>query len=199
MNPGVPGLEHEPLVRASIAAGADLVCFSTGHKALGGPQGGAIVGRASLVEKLRRNPLARALRMGRLPLVALEATLAHLQRSEIDAIPALAALRFPVDEVRARADEWVGALRVLGVECEVVAIEAVAGGGAFAEEAIPLAGVALAGNAEGWLERLRTGEPPVMARIENHRAVLDARTVLTDEDWRTCSRPSRGRRRIPFL
>ena len=139
VDPGVAGLEHEPLVRASIASGADLVCFST-DKALGGPQGGAVVGRASLVEKLRRDPLARALRMGRLPLVALEATLAHLQRGELDAIPALAALRCPVEEVRARAEEWAGALRVLGVACEVVAVEAVAGGGAFAEEAIAFGG-----------------------------------------------------------
>jgi L-seryl-tRNA(Ser) seleniumtransferase len=178
---GVAGLEREPIVGASIASGADLVCFST-DKALGGPQGGAVVGRAALVEKLRRDPLARALRMGRLPLVALEVTLGHLQRGEIDAIPALAALRYPLADVRERAEEWAGALRVLGVDCEVVTVEAVAGGGAFAEEAIPSAGVALAGSAEGWLERLRTGEPPVLARIENDRAVLDARTVLAGED-----------------
>src|ERR1019366_3538202 len=84
----VPELEGEPLVSASIAAGVDLVCFST-DKALGGPQGGAVVGGAALVEKLRRDALARALRMGRLPLVALEATVTHLLRGEIDAIPAL--------------------------------------------------------------------------------------------------------------
>ena len=177
----VPGLEREPLVRASIAAGADLVCFST-DKALGGPQGGAVVGRADLVEKLRRDPLARALRMGRLPLVALEATLGHLLRGELDAIPALAALRVPVAQVKARAEAWAKALGERGVACEVVMLDAVAGGGAFAEEQVPSAGVALEGDAERWLEALRRGEPPVVARIEGDRVVLDARTVLPTED-----------------
>jgi L-seryl-tRNA(Ser) seleniumtransferase len=177
----VPGLEREPLVRASVAAGADLVCFST-DKALGGPQGGAVVGRAALVEKLRRDPLARALRMGRLPLVALEATLAHLRRGEIDAVPALAALRTPARAVTARAEAWARALRERGVACEVVPLDAVAGGGAFAEERVASAGVALEGDAEAWLARLRRGEPPVLARIEGDRVVLDARTVLPGED-----------------
>ncbi|HEY3821730.1 MAG TPA: L-seryl-tRNA(Sec) selenium transferase [Polyangiaceae bacterium] len=178
---GVPGLEREPLVRASVSAGVDLVCFST-DKALGGPQGGAVVGRAPFVEKLRRDPLARALRMGRLPLVALEATLGHWLRGELDAIPTLVALRAPVSEVRARADGWARALAQRGVECEVVTLDAVAGGGAFAEESVASAGVALEGDAEGWLERLRRGEPPVVARIEGGRVVLDARTVLPGED-----------------
>jgi L-seryl-tRNA(Ser) seleniumtransferase len=181
MELGVPGLEREPLVRASVAAGADLVCFST-DKALGGPQGGAVVGRAALVEKLRRDPLARALRMGRLPLVALEATLGHLLRGELDAVPALAALRVPVAQVRARAEAWASALGERGIACEAVMLEAVAGGGAFAEEQVPSAGVALAGDAERWLEALRRGEPPVVARIEGDRVVLDARTVLPTED-----------------
>jgi L-seryl-tRNA(Ser) seleniumtransferase len=178
---GVAGLEREPLVRASIAAGADLVCFST-DKAVGGPQGGAVVGRSARVEKLRRDPLARALRMGRLPLVALEATLGHLLRGELDAIPALAALRAPVSRVRVRAEGWARALNDRGIACEAVALDAVAGGGAFTEERLPSAGVALSGDAERWLERLRAGDPPVVARIEGDRAVLDARTVLPAED-----------------
>jgi len=178
---GVPGLEHEPLVRASVAAGADVVCFST-DKALGGPQGGAAVGRAKLVEVLRRDPLARALRMGRLPLVALEATLGHWMRGELDAIPALAALRVPVAEVRARAERWAARLRERGVACEVVVLEAFAGGGAFAEEPLASAGLALAGDAEGWVRALRRGETPVVARIEGDRAVLDARSVLPAEE-----------------
>jgi len=178
---GVAGLEREPLVRASIAAGADLVCFST-DKAVGGPQGGAVVGRSARVEKLRRDPLARALRMGRLPLVALEATLGHLLRGELDAIPALAALRAPVSRVRVRAEGWARALNDRGIACEAVALDAVAGGGAFTEERLPSAGVALSGDAERWLERLRAGDPPVVARIEGDRVVLDARTVLPAED-----------------
>ncbi|HEY1690908.1 MAG TPA: L-seryl-tRNA(Sec) selenium transferase [Polyangiaceae bacterium] len=178
---GVEGLEREPRVGASIAAGADLVCFST-DKALGGPQGGAIVGRAALVEKVRRDPLARALRMGRLPLVALEGTLALWQRGELDAIPALAALRQPVADVSARAARWAQLLEERDVRCMVVTLAAVAGGGAFTEEQVASAGVALEGSAEGWIERLRTGEPAVVARIEGDRAVLDARSVLAGED-----------------
>jgi L-seryl-tRNA(Ser) seleniumtransferase len=178
---GVPGLEREPLVSASVAAGADLVCFST-DKALGGPQGGAIVGRAAAIEKLRRDPLARALRMGRLPLVALEATLSHLLRGDLDAIPALAALRVPVGRVRMRAEAWAAALREQGIACQAVTLDALAGGGAFAEERVASAGVALDGDAETWLERLRRGEPPVIARIEDDRVVLDARSVLPAED-----------------
>ena len=176
-----PGLEREPIVRASVAAGADVVCFST-DKALGGPQGGAIVGRAALVEQLRRDPLARALRLGRLPLVALEATLGHLMRGELDAVPALRALRIPIEGVRARAAGWARRLVDAGVACEVVALDAVAGGGAFAEESVASAGVALEGDAESWLAALRAGDPPIIARIEGDRLVLDARSVLPDED-----------------
>jgi L-seryl-tRNA(Ser) seleniumtransferase len=178
---GVAGLEREPRLQDSIAAGVDIVCFST-DKALGGPQGGAIVGRAELVARTRRDPLARALRLGRLPLVALEATLAHLQRGEVDAVPALAALRTPVLDVRMRAERWARALAGHGVTCDVVDLAAVAGGGAFAEESFASAGIALGGDAEALLSRLRRGEPPVVARIEGDRVILDARTVLPDED-----------------
>ncbi len=178
---GVAGLDREPRVQDSIAAGVDVVCFST-DKALGGPQGGAIVGRAELVARTKRDPLARALRLGRLPLAALEATLAHLQRGEIDAIPALAALRTPVSEVRARAERWSRVLAERGVECDVLDLAAVAGGGAFAEESFASAGIALTGDPEALLSRLRRGDPPVVARIAGDRVVLDARTVLLDED-----------------
>jgi L-seryl-tRNA(Ser) seleniumtransferase len=175
------GLEREPVVRASIEAGADLVCFST-DKALGGPQGGAAVGRAALVEKLRKDPLARALRLGRLPLVALEATLGHLLRGDLDAVPALAALRAPVAAVRARAERWRDALAARGVACELVDLDAVAGAGAFAEESLPSAGLALPGDAEPLLARLRAAPTPVLARIHDDRVVIDARTVLPEED-----------------
>jgi L-seryl-tRNA(Ser) seleniumtransferase len=120
--------------------------------------------------------------MGRLPLVALEATLGHWRRGELDAAPAVAALRVPVAQVRARAEAWARTLGERGVASEGVALSAVAGGGAFAEEEVPSAGVALDGDAETWLERLRRGDPPVVARIEGDRVVLDARTVLPGED-----------------
>ncbi len=177
----VPGASGEPLVGASVTAGIDLVCFST-DKALGGPQGGAVVGRAALVETLRRDPLARAVRMGRLPLVALETTVLQHQRGDRDAIPVLAALRRPLSEVRARAERWAEQLRARGRKCHVVDLEAMVGGGAFAQESLASSGIALEGAADDQLARLRRGEPPVFARIAGDRVVLDARTVLPGED-----------------
>jgi L-seryl-tRNA(Ser) seleniumtransferase len=177
----LPGLSGEPLVGASVAGGMDLVCFST-DKALGGPQGGAVVGRAALVERLRSDPLARAVRMGRLPLVALEATVLQLLRGDRDGVPVLAALRRPVAEIRARAESWAATLRSRGVACQVVDLEAMAGGGAFAQESLASVGLALEGSAEGQLAALRRGEAPVFARIVDDRVVLDARTVLPGED-----------------
>jgi L-seryl-tRNA(Ser) seleniumtransferase len=177
----VPGMGGEPLVGASVAAGMDLVCFSA-DKALGGPQGGAVVGRASLVERLRRDPLARAVRIGRLPLVALEATVLQLQRGDRDGVPVLAALRRPLVDIRARALRWAEALRARGIACDVIDLEAMVGGGAFAEETLASAGVVLQGPAEESLARLRRGHPPVFARIAGDRVVLDARTVLPGED-----------------
>jgi L-seryl-tRNA(Ser) seleniumtransferase len=176
------GLAGEPTVRSSVSAGADVVCFST-DKVLGGPQGGVIVGRARCVEEARRDPLARAFRLGRLPLVALEATLACYLEGALDELPALAMLRTPVAAVRARAERWQRALAEAGVPAELVELEAAVGGGALAEAALPSAGLALSGiDVEQGARRLRTGEPPVLARIHEGRLLLDARTVLLDED-----------------
>jgi L-seryl-tRNA(Ser) seleniumtransferase len=177
------GLTGEPTVRESVSAGADVVCFST-DKVLGGPQGGALVGRAEVVEKARRDPLARALRMGRLPLVALEATVAMYLEGRVGEVPAVAALRRPLAEVRARAERWAEALRGRGVEAEVVELEGAVGGGALAEAVVRSAGVAIGGEAEaeGIAARLRAGEPKVVGRIQDGRVVLDARTVLEGED-----------------
>ena len=175
------GLEGEPTVRASVAAGADVVCFST-DKVLGGPQGGALVGRAAVVERARRDPLARALRLGRLPLVALEATVALYLEGRLEEIPALAALRRPVAEVRARAEGWCAVLVARGVAASVVELEGAVGGGALAEAPVASAGVAIEGDAEGLAARLRGGDPAVVGRIHQGRLLLDARTVLPGED-----------------
>jgi L-seryl-tRNA(Ser) seleniumtransferase len=175
------GLPGEPTVRASVAAGADVVCFST-DKVLGGPQGGALVGRHVYVEKARRDPLARALRLGRLPLVALEATVALYLEGRLPEIPALAALRLPLAEVRARAETWRAALAERGVTAAVVDLEGAVGGGALAEAPVASAGLALDGDAEALAARLRAGDPPVVGRIHEDRLLLDARTVLPGED-----------------
>jgi L-seryl-tRNA(Ser) seleniumtransferase len=176
------GLAGDPLVRESVAAGADLVTFST-DKILGGPQGGAIVGSTLAVERARRDPLARALRIGRLPLVALEATLSAYLASHLDEIPALAMVRRPLGEVRARAQAWSNALSGAGLPATTVDLAAVAGGGTYAEEKIPSAGVLLrVDDPDRWVAALRQGSPPVFARIEDGAVAFDARTVLPGED-----------------
>jgi len=175
------GLEGEPTVRQSVAAGADVVCFST-DKVLGGPQGGALVGRSAVIEKARRDPLARALRLGRLPLVALEATVALYLEGRRGDVPALAALCRPLAEVRERAARWQEALAARGLAATACELEGAVGGGALAEAPVRSAGVAIDGDAEALAARLRAGDPPVVGRIHEGRLLLDARTVLPGED-----------------
>jgi L-seryl-tRNA(Ser) seleniumtransferase len=176
------GIAGEPTPRACVEAGADVVCFST-DKVLGGPQGGAIVGRADLVAKVRRDPLARAVRLGRLPLVALEATLAAYLEGAEGSIPAVAAIRAPVASLRSRASSWADALAAHGIAVRVVDLPSVVGGGAYAEESIASAGIAVeTDDVEALAARLRSGDPPVVARIERGALLVDARTILADED-----------------
>ena len=175
------GLPGEPVAR-DVAAVSDLVCFST-DKALGGPQGGAIVGRKHLVEQARRDPLARALRLGRLPLVALEATLAAYLEGDLDAIAALATVRAPLDRVEARAAAWANALSAHGIAAEVVALDGEMGGGTLAGVPLSSAGIAISTEEpDAAAARLRKTSPPVLCRIHEGRLVFDARTVLADED-----------------
>jgi L-seryl-tRNA(Ser) seleniumtransferase len=164
-------LGDEPTARSSLAAGADLVCFS-GDKLLGGPQAGIIVGRADLVERLRRHPLQRALRADKLTLAALEGTLT-LALDSPDEIPALRMLREPADTVRARAERL--AEKVGGEVEETVAR---AGGGALPLAELPSYACAVE---EALAERMRLGEPPVVGILRDGRLLLDCRT-LTDAE-----------------
>ncbi|MDB5218034.1 MAG: L-seryl-tRNA(Sec) selenium transferase, partial [Myxococcaceae bacterium] len=175
------GLRSDPLVRESVEAGADLVTFST-DKILGGPQGGAIVGRGEVVEAARRDPLARALRLGRLPLVALEATLSAYLDGDLDAVPVVAMVRRSAEALRARVEGWLTALDA-GAAARAVPVSSVAGGGTYAGDDLPSWALALAtDDADALVARLRAGDPPVLARIEGGAVLLDARTVLDDED-----------------
>jgi L-seryl-tRNA(Ser) seleniumtransferase len=161
----------EPTARASLAAGADLVCFS-GDKLLGGPQAGIVLGRAELVEKLRRHPLQRALRADKLTLAALEGTLA-LAVDAPDEIPVLRMLREPVDAVRARAARLAEL-----VHGEVEETVARAGGGSLPLTELPSFACAVE---EELAVRLRAGDPPVIAVVRDGRTLLDCRT-LTDAE-----------------
>jgi L-seryl-tRNA(Ser) seleniumtransferase len=170
----------EPLVADSLKAGADLVSFS-GDKLLGGPQAGIIAGKADLVARLRRNPLFRALRLDKLIYQALENTLRNLLLERWEAVPAIAMIRQSSDEIRVRAEGLVS--RLPGIRAEVVPGDSVIGGGATPEQAIPTWLIAIADHDVTALEaRVRAGDPPVIARIEGDRLMLDLRTVLRDEE-----------------
>lgn len=176
------GLSDEPTVKTSIAKGSDIVCFST-DKVLGGPQGGAIVGKRDLVERCRRDPLARALRLGRLPLVALEATLACYLEGDVNAIPAVAAVCAPTKSVRDRADVIQAKLAQRDIEVCVVELHAAVGGGACAEDPLASWGIALeTSKPERLTERLRRGSPSVLARVQTGAVLFDVRTLLDGED-----------------
>jgi L-seryl-tRNA(Ser) seleniumtransferase len=164
-------LEGEPTPAASLTAGADLVCFS-GDKLLGGPQAGIVAGRADLVEQLRRHPLHRAVRSGKLTLAALEGTLAlYLDRP--DEVPVLRMLREPAEAVRGRAEQLAEA--VGGTVEETVAR---AGGGSLPLAELPSFACAVE---EELAAALRMCEPPVIAVVRDGRTLLDCRT-LTDQE-----------------
>jgi len=172
------GLSGEPLARDGVRDGATLTMMS-GDKLLGGPQAGIIVGRAEAVDACRRNPLCRALRVDKLTLAALEATLV-LYRDPAAAmreVPALAMLTAAADDIRARAESLGAALRAAGVPCDVVPAHATVGGGAFPAARIPSWGVALQGDAVALDRQLRRGAETVVGRIERDRLHLDLRSV----------------------
>src|SRR4051794_7515332 len=172
----LPDLLDEPTARFSIAAGADLVCFS-GDKLLGGPQAGIIVGTAEAVGRVKRHPLARAMRIDKLSLAALEATL-ELYRNPAQAlsqVPVLQSLGEPVERVRERAERLC--LRLGGQLTETTAK---VGGGALPLLELGSFACALDGGDE-LAARLREGDPPVIARVQEGRLLLDCRT-LRDED-----------------
>jgi L-seryl-tRNA(Ser) seleniumtransferase len=178
------GLPAEPTAREVLRAGADLVTMS-GDKALGGPQAGIAVGSARVVERLRADPLARAVRVGKLTLAALEATLAQHRDPEAAraSVPALAMLSVPLEELERRAADLAGALSTQAADVEVVEGESAVGGGAFPDARLPTRLVAIAPRAlsAGALEaRLRAHDPPVVALVRDGRVLLDPRTVPDD-------------------
>jgi L-seryl-tRNA(Ser) seleniumtransferase len=177
------GLSEEPTPQESIRAGADLVLFS-GDKLLGGPQAGIIAGRADLIARLRRHPLARALRMDKASIAGLHATLLHYARDEAEQqVPVWRMISTPIKTISARARRWS---RLIGEEARLVDGRSMIGGGSLPEESLPTRLVAI--NAGGGVtleavaKRLRTGEPAVVGRIEDGRLLLDPRTVAPIDD-----------------
>ena len=170
----------EPLVASSLRAGADLVSFS-GDKLLGGPQAGILAGRPEIVARLRRNPLFRALRLDKLIYHALETTLRHLLMERWDEVPALAMIRQPAERIRTRAQALLA--RVPRLRAAIVEGQSVVGGGATPDQSIPTFLIAVDCADVVAAERaLRSGNPPVIARIEENRLIFDLRTVFPEEE-----------------
>lgn len=177
------GLSGEPTASSALASGPTLVLMS-GDKLLGGPQAGIILGRSAVVAKLRKNPFARAMRVDKLTLSALEATLRLYLEPEraLKEVPVLAMLTQHGQEIESRARSVVAALQLGGIAAEVAPSKASVGGGAFPTAEIVSSAVTLSGDVERTEERLRLGEPAVIARITDGKVLLDLRSVLPRED-----------------
>jgi L-seryl-tRNA(Ser) seleniumtransferase len=175
------GLAAEPTTQACLAGGADLVFFSL-DKLFGGPQGGAAVGTRLLVDRLRADPLARAVRVDKLTLAALEPVLAAYARRDYDVIPALRQVRLPVEVLRDRVNAWRAAIGDHAARASIVEVTSVTGGGTLSEGIPSIALAVSMASPNDFARRLREHETPVIARIEDDRVLLDARTVLDGED-----------------
>jgi L-seryl-tRNA(Ser) seleniumtransferase len=173
------GLAHEPTVQESLRCGAALVAFS-GDKLLGGPQAGILVGAKEQIDRLRRHPLARAIRPDKLCLAALGATLTHYLRHEATReIPVWQMIAARPEGLRARATAWASALQ----SGEVIQGRSTVGGGSLPEETLPTWLLALETSQPNRMaERLRLSAAPVIARVEDDRLVLDPRTVLPEQE-----------------
>ena len=183
------GISGEPSVLDSVRAGVDIVTYS-GDKLLGGPQAGIISGRADLVARMRANSLFRALRVDKLTYAALEATLLAYVKRDHDAIPTLKMMRFTPQEIARRADVIAARARSEKFQSEKLTIEiidgeSVIGGGAAPSSVLPTRLLALSHSslsADELAARLRASDPPIIARVEQGRVLLDLRTVFAEQD-----------------
>jgi L-seryl-tRNA(Ser) seleniumtransferase len=168
----------EPTVAESVAA-ADVVAFS-GDKLLGGPQAGIALGRAEPIRRMARHPLARAVRVDKMTLAALEVTLRERLLGARSPVAAMLAAR--PEDLRRRAGFLMVRLAERGIECDLVEGLSEVGGGSVPERGLPTVLLALPGPASRLAAALRRGEPPVLARIEGGRCCIDHRTVLRGQD-----------------
>ncbi|MBT3315800.1 MAG: L-seryl-tRNA(Sec) selenium transferase [Anaerolineae bacterium] len=173
------GLIHERTVQESLAAGADIVSFS-GDKLLGGPQAGIIVGRADLIAKIKKHPLARAVRADKVALAGIAATLTHYLKDEAEReVPIWRMISTTPKQNKSRAQIWAKKLR----QGKVIAAESTVGGGSLPGESLPTWLLALdVKKPDKFLANLRKQNPPVIARTENDKVLLDPRTVLPEQE-----------------
>jgi len=183
LDTGVYGLAHEPMVQQSVAAGADIITFS-GDKLLGGPQAGLIVGRKALIERLRRHPMARALRVDKMTLAALDVTLrTYLRGRAVAEIPVWQMISASIGELRARVAQWQAVLAAQGITSTGREGESAVGGGSLPGETLPTILLALPSQQpDADAARLRNGATPVICRIQQDLLLFDPRTVLPREE-----------------
>jgi len=177
------GLDQEPMVQQSIATGARLVCFS-GDKLVGGPQAGIIVGEKQLIDKLKKHPLARAMRIDKIRLAGLVATLIHYLKNEAtNKIPVWRMISAPLEEIDQRAKMWA---QVLNGLTQVIEGETMIGGGSLPGDTLPTRLVAIGGKGKNSVQtlarRLRSEKFPIIGRISDDALLLDPRSVLPEED-----------------
>ena len=182
------GLLKEPTVQESVAAGADVVTFS-GDKLLGGPQAGMIIGKNDLLERIKKNPITRALRIDKLTLAALESTVRRYRNidREIDSIPTLRMLTLPLAHIETKAKELAKKLENIGdarMSATLIDLSSRPGGGALPLLKLPSKGVGIKvqGISANTIEKqMRSNEIPIIGRIEEDLFIMDLRTILDDE------------------
>ena len=177
------GLAAEPTIQESVQAGADLITFS-GDKLLGGPQAGIVLGRAPLVARLRSHPMARALRVDKMTLAALEATLHSYRRGRAATdLPIWQMIAAAPEHLHRRAEGWQAALQAQAIACAVWRGESAVGGGSLPGETLPTSLLAIpSGDADAAAARLRRAAPAVVCRIQQDHLLFDPRTVLPAQD-----------------
>ncbi len=181
------GLAHEPTPQESIAVGSDIVCFS-GDKLLGGPQAGILVGKAEVLAHLAKHPLMRAIRIDKMTLAALEATLRHYERGQAEThIPVWRMITMPIEAIRQRATGWMAALHTHGIAARLQDGQSTIGGGSLPGETQPTTLLALDSatlpfSVNELAQRLRQYTTPIVTRISRDALLLDPRTVLEEQD-----------------
>jgi len=177
------GLSHEPMVQESLSAGADVVCFS-GDKLLGGPQAGIIVGKREIIERLKKFPLTRALRVDKITLAGLQATFLHYLKGEAEQkIPVWRMISAEPAELKRRAQRWARRLKQAGIKAQVIEGRSAIGGGSLPGETLPTWLLALQLPSPDAIARaLRSYNPPIVARIEEDLLLFDPRTVFPEEE-----------------
>ena len=178
------GLAHEPTVQESLGAGADIVCFS-GDKLLGGPQAGIIIGKKSLLDKIKKHPLARAVRADKTSLAGVSATLTHYLKDEAEReIPIVRMMSLTPEQVKVRVEAWRAEIE----QGDVIESESTVGGGSLPEESMSTFVLSLnVKSPDKFLKKLRESNLPVIARTENDKVLLDPRTVLEEQDGKIIS------------